>query len=157
MQIAQDTVVSIDYTLRNGDGEVLDTSEDGQPLAYLHGHDNIIPGLERALEGHQEGDQVSVTVAPEEGYGHYSEDLVQKVPRDAFQGVEQLEPGMRFQAESQQGTAVVTVREVGEDEVVVDGNHALAGQHLDFAVAIAGVRTASGEELEHGHVHDTGQ
>lgn len=153
MQIAQDTVVSIDYTLRNTDGEVLDSSEGGEPLAYLHGHGNIIPGLEKALEGHEEGDQVSATVAPEEGYGEYSEQLVQNVPRDAFQGVEELEAGMRFQAQSDQGPMVVTVKEVGDEEVVVDGNHVLAGQQLDFAVAVAGVRGASSDELEHGHVH----
>lgn len=153
MEIAQDTVVSIDYTLRNQQGETLDASEVGQPLAYLHGHANIIPGLEKALEGHQQGDEVSVTVAPEEGYGHYSDELVQSVPRDAFQGVDELAPGMRFQAESDQGPMIVTVKEVGDDEVVVDGNHVLAGEHLDFAVNIADVRSASAEELDHGHVH----
>lgn len=156
MQIAHDTVVSIDYTLRSEDGEVLDASEVGQPLAYLHGHGNIIPGLEKALEGRQAGDQVSTVVPPEEGYGEYSDQLVQSVPRDAFQGVSELEPGMRFQASSDQGPMVVTVKEVGDEEVVVDGNHALAGQKLDFAVTVAEVREASPTELEHGHVHDDG-
>lgn len=157
MQIAPDTVVSIQYTLRNTNGDVLDSSEGGEPLAYLHGHNNIIPGLEKALEGSQQGEEVSVTVNPEEGYGQYSEDLVQSVPMDAFQGVEKVEPGMQFQAESDQGPMVVTVKEVGEEEVVVDGNHVLAGQQLDFSVTVDEVRAASSEELEHGHVHDGSQ
>lgn len=154
MQIAQDTVVRIDYTLRDNDGEVLDTSEGRGPLAYLHGHGNIIPGLEKALEGHETGDELSVTVPPEDGYGDYSEDLVHSVPRDAFEGVDQIEPGMRFQAQSSQGPMIVTVKEVHDEEVVVDGNHVLAGQQLDFSVAVAEVRAATGEELEHGHVHE---
>lgn len=154
MQIAEDTVVRIDYTLRSNEGEVLDSSEGHGPLAYLHGHGNIIPGLEKAMTGHDEGDEFSVTLAPEEGYGPRREELVQDVPRSSFQGVEQLEPGMQFQAESNAGPMVVTVKEVGDEEVTVDGNHVLAGRELQFDVAVKDVRSATDEEIEHGHVHD---
>ncbi|MES1942493.1 FKBP-type peptidylprolyl isomerase [Salinisphaera sp. PC39] len=154
MQIAENTVVSFDYTLRNNDGETLDTSEGREPLTYLHGHGNIIPGLEKAMTGRDEGDSFSVTVPPEDAYGQHREELVQNVPRSAFQGVEQLEPGMQFQAESNAGPMVVTVKEVGDDEVTVDGNHVLAGQELQFEVEVKTVRGASDEEIEHGHVHD---
>jgi FKBP-type peptidyl-prolyl cis-trans isomerase SlyD len=154
MQAKQDNVVSIHYVLRDTDGEIIDQSGDQQPLAYLHGHDNIVPGLEQAIEGHGEGEQVKTTIEPEEGYGPYREELVQKVSRDAFEGVDELAPGMSFRAESDGGPMIVTVKDVEDEEVTVDGNHVLAGQTLDFTVDIAEVREASSEELEHGHVHD---
>lgn len=154
MQAKQDSVVSIHYVLRDTEGEIIDQSGEEQPLAYLHGHGNIVPGLEKAIEGHAEGEQVKATVDPEEGYGPYREELVQKVGRDAFQGVDELAPGMSFRAESDAGPMIVTVKDVEGEEVTVDGNHVLAGQTLDFTVDIAEVRDASGEEIEHGHVHD---
>lgn len=154
MQIAENTVVSFDYTLRDSGGETLDSSEGREPLTYLHGHGNIVPGLEKAMDGHDEGDEFSVTVAPEEGYGPHREELVQNVPRSSFQGIEQLEPGMRFQAESSAGPMIVTVKDVGEEEVTVDGNHVLAGRELQFEVAVKEVRGATEEEIAHGHVHD---
>lgn len=154
MQAQRDNVVSIHYVLRDTDGEVIDQSADGQPLAYLHGHGNIVPGLEKAIEGHTSGDEVKATVSPEEGYGPYREELVQKVSRDAFQGVDELAPGMSFRAESDAGPMIVTIREVEGEEVTVDGNHVLAGQTLDFTVNVEDVRKASETELEHGHVHD---
>lgn len=157
MKIAENTVVRFDYTLRDSGGEVVDSSEEREPLAYLHGHANIIPGLEKALTGHKEGDEFEVTVQPEEAYGEHREDLVQTVPRSAFEGVEQLEPGMRFQAESNAGPVLVTVKEVGDEEVVVDGNHMLAGEELHFSVAVKDVREATDEEIEHGHVHESEQ
>lgn len=150
MQIAEDTVVRFDYTLRDTDGEVIDTSEGREPLVYLHGHANIVPGLEKAMEGSSEGEELSVTVEPEEGYGPYREELVQDVPREIFQGVDSIEPGMRFQAQSDAGPMVVTVKEVGDEQVTVDGNHMLAGQDLQFEVAIRGVRDATPEEIEQG-------
>lgn len=150
MQIAEDTVVSFDYTLRNSEGEVIDTSDGREPLSYLHGHDNIVPGLEKAMEGSSEGEELSVTVKPEDGYGPYREELVQTVPREIFSGVDQVEPGMRFQAQSDAGPMVVTVKEVGDEEVTVDGNHVLAGQDLNFDVAIRDVRSATPEEVEQG-------
>lgn len=156
MQIAQNSVVAFHYTLTNDAGEVLDSSEGREPLTYLHGAGNIIPGLEKELEGRQAGDKLNATVAPSEGYGEKQEQLVQEVPRDAFQGVESVEPGMQFQAQTQGGPLMVTVTGVEGDTVTVDGNHPLAGQTLNFAVEIASVREASQEEVEHGHVHGEG-
>ncbi|WP_104202485.1 FKBP-type peptidyl-prolyl cis-trans isomerase [Billgrantia saliphila] len=156
MQIAQNSVVKFHYTLTNDAGEVLDSSEGRQPLTYLHGAGNIIPGLEKQLEGHEVGEKLNVSVSPEEGYGEVQPQLVQEVPRDAFQGVEAVEPGMQFQAQTQGGPLMVTVTKVEGDTVTVDGNHPLAGQKLNFDVEIADVREASQEELEHGHVHGEG-
>ncbi|QOC23530.1 peptidylprolyl isomerase [Wenzhouxiangella sp. AB-CW3] len=152
MQISQNSVVSIDYTLTGDDGQVIDTSEGREPLVYLHGHQNIIPGLEKAIEGASEGDELDVAVQPEEGYGPYRDELVQDVPRDAFAGVDKVEPGMSFRAESNAGPMTVVVREVGDDTVTVDGNHMLAGQVLNFKVAIKGVREATESEIEQGTV-----
>ncbi len=155
MQIEQNTVAAIDYTLTDENGEVLDSSEGREPLNYLHGAGNLIPGLEQALEGSTEGDSLQVTVQPENAYGERSEDLVQAVPMEAFAGVDQVEPGMRFQATDDQGNVrVVTVTAVEGEEVTVDANHPLAGQPLHFDVSVVGVREASSEEIEHGHVHD---
>ena len=156
MQIAQNSVVAFHYTLTNDAGEVLDSSEGRQPLTYLHGAGNIIPGLERQLEGRAAGDKLNVAVSPEEGYGEVQPQLVQEVPRDAFQGVDNVEPGMQFQADTQGGPLMVTVTKVENDTVTVDGNHPLAGQKLNFAVEIDTVRAASEEEVQHGHVHGEG-
>ncbi|AJY51589.1 MULTISPECIES: peptidylprolyl isomerase [Halomonadaceae] len=156
MQIAQNSVVAFHYTLTNDAGEVLDSSEGREPLTYLHGAGNIIPGLEKELEGRAAGEKLNVSVSPEEGYGELQEQLMQEVPRDAFQGVESIEPGMQFQAQTQGGPLMVTVKKVEGDTVVVDGNHPLAGQQLNFDVEIAEVREASSEEVEHGHVHGEG-
>lgn len=155
MQIEENTVVSFDYTLRNQDGDVIDTSEGREPLTYLHGHDNIVPGLEQAIEGSSEGEELSVTVKPEDGYGPYREELVQDVPMEIFSGVDKVEPGMRFQAQSDAGPMVVTVKEVGDEQVTVDGNHVLAGQDLLFDVAIRDVRGATPEEIEQGQPKET--
>ena len=153
MQVAQNKVVSIHYTLKDPEGQVIDQSGEGQPLAYLHGASNIIPGLETALEGKDVGEKMTVTVEPDQGYGMSDEALIQDVPRDAFQGVEDIQPGMRFQADSSNGPMVVTVVSADESTVKVDGNHPLAGMTLTFDVEIADVREASEEELSHGHVH----
>ena len=152
MQISQNTVVSIDYTLTGDDGQVIDTSEGREPLVYLHGHQNIIPGLEKAIEGAAEGDELEVSVEPEEGYGPYRDDLVQDVPRDAFAGIDKVEPGMSFRAESDAGPMTVVVREVGDDAITVDGNHMLAGKVLNFKVAVKDVREATESEVEQGTV-----
>ncbi|QKK03284.1 MAG: peptidylprolyl isomerase [Pseudomonadota bacterium] len=150
MQIANNTVVSIDYTLTGDDGQVIDSSEGREPLVYLHGHQNIIPGLEKAIEGKTEGDELEVAVEPEEGYGPYRDELVQAVPREAFAGVDKVEPGMSFRAESNAGPMTVVVREVGDDTVTVDGNHMLAGQVLKFSVAVRSVREATETEIQQG-------
>jgi FKBP-type peptidyl-prolyl cis-trans isomerase SlyD len=153
MKIAHEKVVSIHYTLTNKEGTVLDSSSGSEPLAYLHGFGNIIPGLENALEGKEMGEKLSVTVEPEQGYGARDAQLIQAVPRSAFKGVEELAPGMQFQAEGPQGTRLVVVTQVAEDVVTVDANHPLAGQTLHFEVEVSEVREATAEELEHGHVH----
>jgi len=154
MQIANDMVVSIDYRLHNSDGELLDSSEGNEPLTYLHGHSNIVPGLEEALTGKAKGDEVSVNVPPEKGYGVYHEELVQTAPLSAFPTEQPPQVGTTFQAEHEGGTTVVTVIKIEGEEVTVDGNHQLAGQALDFKVTIADVRAATEEEIEHKHVHN---
>jgi FKBP-type peptidyl-prolyl cis-trans isomerase SlyD len=156
MQIAPEKVVHIHYTLKNVAGELLDKSSTDEPLGYLHGAGNIIPGLEDALAGKSAGDAVSVRVTPEQGYGTRDESLVQDVPRGAFEGVDTIEPGMRFQAESEDGARVILVVSVSDDVVTVDGNHPLAGETLMFDVEVDAVRDASPVELEHGHVHADG-
>ena len=156
MEISNSKVVSIHYTLTNSDGDVLDTSRNGEPLAYLHGAGNIIPGLESALTGKRAGDRLQVSVAPDQGYGAHDPAMVQRVPRAAFQGIDTIEPGMQFHAETAEGLQTVVVIEVDDDSVVVDGNHPMAGQTLNFDVEIATVREASAAELDHGHVHGAG-
>lgn len=156
MQVAEQSVVSIHYKLTNDKGEVLDSSEGGDALVYLHGAGNIIKGLEAGLIGKRAGDKLDVKVAPADGYGERDERLVQEVPRDAFQGVDEITAGMRFQAEGPNGATSVIVAAVTDDTVTVDGNHALAGENLNFAVEITEVREATKEELEHGHVHGAG-
>ena len=152
MQAKGDTVVTIDYTLTGNDGEVIDTSEGREPLAYLHGHGNIIPGLEKALEGKGEGEEVKVQVEPEEGYGPHRDELVQEVSMEAFAGIDEVEPGMKFNAESAQGPLVVKVTDVEGDKVTIDANHDLAGQQLNFDVTVREIREASPQELEQGQV-----
>lgn len=153
MQIAEQCVASFHYTLTDDSGTVIDSSSGREPLAYLHGAGNIVPGLERAMTGHSVGDTFAVDVSPEEGYGIRHEGLIQVVPRDAFQGVDELAIGMEFQANSNQGPMSVVITAIEGDEVTVDGNHPLAGQTLHFAVEVTEVRVATAEEAEHGHVH----
>lgn len=157
MQVAENKVVSIHYKLTNQAGETLDSSEGREPLAYIHGQGNIIPGLEKALEGKNSGEELNVTVEPAEGYGERHEQLIQQVPMTAFEGVDEVKPGMQFQAQTEAGPRVITVKEVADDQVTIDGNHPLAGETLNFEVSIQEVRDATDQELEHGHVHDDGE
>ena len=157
MTIKENSAVSFHYTLTDDAGQTIDSSAGQDPLAYLHGAGNIIPGLENALEGKVVGDQLNVAVTAEEGYGPVQEELIQEVPRSSFQGVENIEIGMQFEAQTGQGGAVpVTVTAVTDETVTVDGNHPLAGKSLNFDVTIEDVRDATAEELEHGHVHGVG-
>jgi FKBP-type peptidyl-prolyl cis-trans isomerase SlyD len=156
MQIGKDKVVSVDYTLTDAGGQLLDTSKGQSPLAYLHGAGGIIPGLERALEGRSPGDQISVKVAPEDAYGGRDESLVESVPRAAFRGVDKIEPGMQFQAKQGEQTRLITVVGVEPESIRVDANHPLAGKTLNFDVTIVDVRDATAEELQHRHVHGAG-
>lgn len=154
--IADNAVVKFNYTLTNAEGKVLDQSH-GEPLAYLHGHHNIIAGLEAQMLGKKVGDKFVATIAPQDAYGEYFADAVQEVPRENFQGVEKIEAGMQFQSQTEDGhVMLVTVKDVTDDVVVVDGNHPLAGVELTFDVEIVEIREATPEELDHGHVHGVG-
>ncbi len=153
MKIENNRVASLAYQVKLEDGVVVDQSSVEAPLDYLHGHNNLITGLERELEGKQAGDKFSATVAPDDAYGEHNDALVQRVPANVFQGVEQIEVGMRFLADTDQGPIPVEVTEVDGDEVVVDGNHMLAGQTLTFDVEVVAVREATADEIEHGHIH----
>ncbi len=153
MQIEEQKVVILNYTLTDNEGTLIDESNDSS-FAYLHGASNIIPGLENALSGKQAGDTLSVSVPPEDGYGERDATKTQSVPKDMFPEDAQIETGMQFHAEGPNDeTIVVTVTEVEDETVTVDGNHPLAGEQLNFAVEIIEVRDASEEEIEHGHVH----
>ena len=157
MQIAANKAVSIDYTLTNDAGEVIDSSAGGAPLVYLHGAGNIIVGLEKALVGKQVGDEVTVAIEPGEADGEYSAELVATLNRSMFEGVDELEVGMQFHASGPDGgMQIVTIRDIDGDDVIVDGNHPLAGQRLNFQVKIVNVREASAEEVAHGHIHGEG-
>lgn len=151
MEINTMHVATIHYTLTNDAGEVIDQSPPQSPLVYLHGAGNIVPGLEKALTGKQAGDSIKADLVPEEAYGPRHDQMIQKVPRSAFPDVE-VKTGMQFEARTEHGPLMVTVTEVGEDNVIVDGNHPLAGQNLHFAVEVADVREATEAEKTEGSV-----
>ncbi len=150
MEIRKDTVVTMDYTLKDSEGAVLDTSQDRGPLTYLHGAGNLIPGLESALEGKTEGEHVETVLPPEDAYGERDEGKVFAVPREKFQGVDDIEPGMQFQAQIDGQGHIITVQEAGEESVTVDANHPLAGMQLTFQVDVRDIREATTEELSNG-------
>ena len=150
MEIADARVASIHYTLTDDAGKVIDKSPDSQPLAYFHGAGNIVPGLEKALAGKKAGDSLKVEVKPEEGYGLRNDSLVQQVPRSSFHGVERIEPGMQFRANTERGPLLVTVVEAGDEHITIDGNHPLAGRTLHFDIEVASVREASEQEKQLG-------
>lgn len=156
MQISKNAVATIEYELTDDDGQVIDSSKGGAPLAYIHGAGNLIPGLEAELEGKTSGDSLKVRIAPENAYGERSDELVQPVPRAQFPPEADVKPGMQFQAQSEAGVQVVTVVDVKDDTVMLDANHPLAGVALSFDVTVVEVREATSEELEHGHVHGAG-
>jgi FKBP-type peptidyl-prolyl cis-trans isomerase SlyD len=152
MKITKHSVAAIHYTLTDNSGNVLDSSAGRDPLYYLHGEGNLIPGMEEGLEGHEKGKKLTLKISPEKGYGVRDENLIQKLPRSAFGG-EKVEKGMQFQANN---GSVVTVTDVSLDQVTVDANHALAGVELNFSVEVIEVRTATADEIAHGHVHGPG-
>jgi FKBP-type peptidyl-prolyl cis-trans isomerase SlyD len=156
MDITADAVVSIHYTLKDDGGAVLDSSAGGEPLVYIQGHGNLVPGLEKALEGKSAGTTLAVTVTPAEGYGVRDAKLVQRSPKRSLQGSGEIRKGMQFQARTDDGMRVFTVTAVVGDMVTLDGNHPLADQNLHFDVEVVAVRAATAEELEHGHVHGAG-
>lgn len=154
MKIVEDVVVGLDFVLTDDDGEVIDSSE-GEPLTYLHGHGQLVPGLEQALDGHLQGDAFEVTVAPEDGYGVYEADLIMKVERNELPQDMEPEVGMELTYEGPDEEPVsMWVIEVADNFVRLDGNHPLAGQTLHFNLTVREVRAATAEEIEHGHAHD---
>lgn len=156
MQLTKDKVAIINYTLKDKDSNIMDESNDSS-FSYLHGSKNLIPALEQALEGKQAGDKVNVVVEPENAYGQRDENKIQRVPRKMFPPEQELEVGMPFSSATPDGTAInVVITAIEEHEVVIDGNHPLAGMTLHFDIDLVDVRDASDEELEHGHVHGPG-
>ena len=157
MKVEKDKVVLMHYTLKNDAGDVIDSSDGGDPLPFLQGHGNIIPGLESALEGSKMGDKLDVSIKPEDGYGERMKNAIQEIPSSALQGIDEVKVGMQLQSQDQDGNAfLVTVTKVEDDKITVDGNHPLAGQILHFSVSIESIRKAETEELSHGHVHADG-
>ena len=152
--IADDVVVTIEYTLRNAGGEVLDSSDGDEPLSYLHGYQNIVPGLEAALTGKKKGDVVKIAVPPEEGYGVRDPAAVRELERDAFPPDADLRPGIQFVAELEDGEHMpMWVLAVDDEHVHIDMNHPLAGETLHFEVTVLELRMASPNEVQHGHPH----
>lgn len=157
VKIEKDCVVVANFHLYDGGGELLDSSDAGGPLTYLHGAEELLPGLEVALAGHVVGDKLSVELKPDEAFGHREDALVDKAPRANFPGIDHIEAGMQFQTEMDDGAPmVVTVTHVDDRWVTVDGNHELAGKHLRFELEVMDVRKASDEEIAQGHVHGPG-
>lgn len=156
-KVENNQVVSMHYTLKDQEGNVIDSSEGQEPLTYLHGAGNIIPGLEQALTGKAVGDQLQVKVEPKDAYGDVNPELVQKVSIQMFEGVDDLAPGMVFQVQADENMPPqrIVIQSVEGEEVTVDGNHPLAGVQLHFDVGIVSMREASETELEHGHVHSS--
>ncbi|MBI1285947.1 MAG: peptidylprolyl isomerase [Flavobacteriales bacterium] len=158
MSITKNKVALIHYTLKDDSGEILDSSEGHDPLAYIHGIGNLVEGLEEALEGKMIGDKIITSVSPEKGYGHRSEDNVHVVPLASFQpdGDEKLEVGMQVRVETNEGIGIAEVTKIDGEHVTLDLNHPLSGETLHFEVEVVDVRDATNEELDHGHAHGPG-
>lgn len=156
MQVSNKMAVSIHYTLTNEAKEKLDSSIGEEPMVYLHGLGQIIPGLETALNGKSTGDKFAVTIAAEDAYGERRDDMLQVVAKDMFKDIGKVEVGMQFHADASHGVNVVTVTKVEGDDVTIDGNHPLAGEALTFDVEIVDIRPATEDELSNQHVHGAG-
>jgi len=156
MAIAKDTVVQFHYTLKDADGTVIEASHGNEPMAYLQGHGNIIPGLEEEMQGKEVGAEFTVTVAPEKAYGQRDETAIQRIPVKHLQGAKKWKKGMVAHVETEQGQRQVTVIKVGKFMVDVDANHPFAGKELTFEVKVEDVRDATAEEIQHGHAHGIG-
>ncbi|MFP4281493.1 MAG: peptidylprolyl isomerase [Opitutales bacterium] len=156
MEIAKDRIVTIHYELTDPEGKVLDSSRGREPLTYLHGHGNLIPGLETRIAGSTAEDSLEVTVPAAEGYGEHDSSKTIPAQRSQFPAEAKIEPGAQFQAEGPNGPMVVRVMKIEDDVVTLDANHPLAGVDLKFAVDVVEVREASEEELAHGHAHGPG-
>ncbi|WP_022942755.1 peptidylprolyl isomerase [Psychromonas hadalis] len=156
MKIKNDLVVSIHFGVAEVDGNALDSTENGAPLDFIQGAGYLVPGLEAELAGKEVGDKFDVKLEAKDAYGEFQDELVQQVPRDIFEGVDTIEVGMSFQAETEQGPRTVEVTEVTEKMISIDANHALAGMALQFIGEVVAIREATTEELEHGHIHQAG-
>ena len=156
MTIQKNKVVTVRYTLTDEAGGIIESSEGQEPMTYLHGSGNVIPGLEASLEGKSAGESVEVTVPPEDAYGEWDKTQVLDLPKGQFSGVSDIKAGMEFSVHSNVGEQIVTVTKVEAESVTVDANHPLAGKTLNFDVTVVGVRDATNDELEHGHAHGAG-
>ncbi len=156
MQISNNTAVTIHYTLTSDTGEEIDSTRGSEPMVYLHGNNNIIGGLEKALHSKNAGDKVNVRVEPSDAYGEYNDQMVQVISRAMFDGIDQLSVGMQFHAAVNSDSGVVTITKIDGDEITIDSNHPLAGQALNFDVEIVNVRLATKDEISHSHVHVAG-
>lgn len=156
MKIANQTVVGIEYTLKDNAGGVVDSNVGGDPLYFIQGMGTIVPGLEIALNGRVLGESFDVEVKAADGYGEYDESRKRGIPRASVPQLADAKPGMMLQASGPEGVSVVTVAEVTDTEIVIDGNHPMAGKDLFFSIRIADIRKATDEELAHGHIHGPG-
>lgn len=157
LMIGQNSVVSMHYTLKNDQGEIMDSSQGKEPMVYLHGANNLIPGLEAELTGKTTGAEFSASIPPAQAYGEFNQDFIQVINKSMFQGVESVEVGMTFMAQGDGGAQrQIRVTEVDGDDITIDANHPLAGQTLHFEVEVVDVREGTPQEIEHGHVHAGG-
>lgn len=156
MNISTDKAITINYTLKDNEGKLIDESNDSS-FIYLHGHNNIIPGLETALNDKTKGDSFELVLEPKDAYGEYNPAITQVINRSAF-GEEKIGVGMQFHAEGDEGQPVlITISEINDDDVTIDGNPPLAGVTLNYSVEVMDVRDATEEELSHGHIHAHGE
>lgn len=156
MKVEQNKVVSLNYTLKNSEGLLIDTSEGREPLVYLHGVGGLIPGLESELEGLEANAKVDVVIKPEDAYGTRRDDLMHVVSKDGFQGDEEMQVGMQVQLDTENGPMVAMIAKIEDKEVTLDLNHPLADMTLHFNVEVLDVREATADEISHGHAHGPG-
>ncbi len=152
-KIADNCIVSINYTLTDENNDILDTSENSEPLRYLHGAGNIVAGLESELTGREVGEKFDAVIPPEEAYGIYRDELIETVSIELFEGIDNLVVGMQVQTQAQEGTQTLTITEIEEGNVTVNGNHPMAGKALYFAISVMDIVEATAEEIQNGHVH----
>lgn len=158
MRITQNKVVQMHYTLTDENGQTIDSSIGHEPMAYIQGIGNVVPGLEDALEGKAKGDKFQVIISPEDAYGMRNEEMVQQVSKSGFnaEGEEELVPGMQVQIETNNGPSIAMVTKIEGEDVTLDLNHPLAGVTLNFDIEVVDVRASTNEEIDHGHVHGPG-
>ncbi len=156
MQIEKNKVVSIHYTLKNDEGQIMDTSDGRDPLVFIHGNGGLISGLETELNNKKTGDKFEAIISPENAYGMYNEEAIHQVPLSGFQGDDELKEGMQVQLEGPDGVSIAAVTKIEGDQVTLDLNHPMAGKTLHFSIEVMDIRDATKEELSHGHVHGPG-